>query len=195
MATAADPPPPDTPDTRPVATLAGPVGGDLLSGEFQVSITLTKQPLCQKMKFWLLLLVLDTFTAGSLSPASGEATAFRVRIQPFAGQETITVTVDDTRIKPHPTAGSITDSAPIGTVKSITGPTEFDGTTPFVVELTFAAAVPAGSLVEADLTVTGGSATDVQAKLGSDYSLSNPNHADGYCGCEGRVIRCWNGQV
>ena len=168
VGTAAPVEPPE--DTRAVGSLAGPADGDLLSGEFQVSITFSKATTLSEDDIVIEPTGAGHVTAGSISPATGSATMFTVRIQPFAGAEMITVKIDtNERIVPHAMNGSIMDAAPIGTLTSITGPDEFDGTDPFVVELTFEEALPTGKMLEDDdLEVTNGSVTAVGAKLGSD---------------------------
>ena len=163
--------PPDPPETRAVATLTGPADGDLLSGEFQVLITFSEETTLSEDEILVTPTTAGHVTRGSLNPSSGEHDEFTVRIQPYGGAEMITVTVDDNdRIVPDEDNGSIMDSAPIGTLMSITGPDDFDGTDPFVVELTFdEEGLPDGEMVTTDdLMVTGGAATAVGAKLGSD---------------------------
>ena len=155
-------------DTRPVATVTGPADGDLLSGEFQILITFSEATTLTKEDIVITPVTAGHVTEGSISPSSGMSKTFTVRIQPYRGAESIAVTVDDTRFMPHAMNGSIMDSEPIGTVKSITGPADFDGTAPFVVEVAFAEELPAGStLAAADLDVTGGTVTDTGRKVGS----------------------------
>ena len=159
-------PTPETPETRAVATLTGTAS---LEEAFQVTITFDKATTLAEDEIMITPAGAGYVDSNSLLPATS-ATVFTVTIRPTVGAKMITVTVaTNTRIKPATTNGSIMASAPIGTVKSITGPADFDGTDPFVVEVEFAKALPTGEmLVAADLMVTGGAVTDVGEKLGSD---------------------------
>ena len=68
---------------------------------------------------------------------------------------------------PAATGGMLSITKPKGMLTSITAPTGADDTAKFVVTLTFAAALPAGTTVTAaDLMVTGGTVTAVGPKLG-----------------------------
>ena len=160
----------ETPDTRAIGTLSTPTGMASLKEAFQVTIMFDKAAPLAEGDIMITPAGAGYVDSNSLHPATGSATEFTVTIRPTAGAKMITVTLAaNDSIKPSATAGSLMASAPIGMVKSITGPAEFDGTDPFVVELEFAAALPAlEALVAADLKVDGGSATDVGSKLGSD---------------------------
>ena len=159
-----------TPQPGPaIATLTGTPS---LTSEFEIEITFDKATTLSAGDILITPNTAGHVTQGSLSPASGSHTMFRVRIQPFAGQKTITVTIRaNTRIKPHATNGSLTKSAPIGTLSSITASAGADDRAKFIVTLTFAEALPAGMTVTAaDLMVTGGSVTAVGPKLGDAKS-------------------------
>ena len=157
---------PETPETRAIGTLAGMAS---LDAEFQVTITFDKATVLTVADILVTPAGAGHVTANSLTPASGEAEVFTVRIQPFAGAEMITVTIaDNDSIVPGETNGSLMESAPIGTLNTITGPAEFDGTTPFVVEFTFEEATTDFMASDVSVTTGGGSVTDLTKKTGSE---------------------------
>ena len=150
-----------------VATLDGTAS---LTGPFRVVITFDKATTLMEEDIVVTPEGAGYVDSNSLRPASGSASVFTVTINPIASATTITVTIKtNTRIKPHATNGSITDSAPVATLTSITGPANFDGTAPFLVELTFEEARV--SVESADLSVTGGSVTEIGHKVGFDAKV------------------------
>ena len=74
---------------------------------------------------------------------------------PFAQKITVTIASTSTVAKKSTTGGMLASAIPKGTLNSIVADTGADDTAKFVVTLTFAAALPAGTdVVAADLTVT-----------------------------------------
>ena len=153
-------PKPDTSDKRAVATLSGIPS---LTEEFQITITFDKAAALSEGDILITPADAGHVTANSLL-SNAANTVHTVRIQPFTGAKTISVTVKTTSdIKPAAVGGSLSKSAPIGTLSSITVPTGADDRAKFIATLTFTEALPS-DLVAGDLTVTGGTITSVDKK-------------------------------
>ena len=106
----------------------------------------------------------------SLNPKTGSHKVFNVIVQPYPATKMVSVTIADdsstAAAAAAGTAGKISMQAPKATLNSITAATGANDQKPFLVMLTFAAALPTGIRVDdTDLMVTNGTAGIPQVDL------------------------------